>query len=135
MPVNEPHYPLFSVFQFYLLGVIALELAVVFVTLKSLVAAALWLDNTMFSLAAVYVMLDEFFFSSRRRHTRFDCDWSSECALPISTKAVKGCIPTRTSFPTAGLVSAAATHGSYCIIYWDTRMSVTTTVHGRNGAI
>src|SRR3989454_3565909 len=23
-----------------------------------------------------------FFFSSRRRHTRFDCDWSS-CALPI----------------------------------------------------
>src|SRR6478736_962605 len=24
-----------------------------------------------------------FFFSSRRRHTRFDCDWSSECALPI----------------------------------------------------
>src|SRR2546430_17437001 len=24
-----------------------------------------------------------FFFSSRRRHTRFDCDWSSACALPI----------------------------------------------------
>src|SRR2546430_8996200 len=24
-----------------------------------------------------------FFFSSRRRHTRFDCDWSSDCALPI----------------------------------------------------
>src|SRR3989475_1454528 len=24
-----------------------------------------------------------FFFSSRRRHTRFDCDWSSTCALPI----------------------------------------------------
>src|SRR2546430_12812254 len=28
-----------------------------------------------------------FFFSSRRRHTRFDCDWSSECALPISARA------------------------------------------------
>src|SRR3989475_7351955 len=28
-----------------------------------------------------------FFFSSRRRHTRFDCDWSSECALPISSCA------------------------------------------------
>src|SRR2546430_14475509 len=27
-----------------------------------------------------------FFFSSRRRHTRFDCDWSSTCALPISVK-------------------------------------------------
>src|SRR5256886_9765972 len=26
-----------------------------------------------------------FFFSSRRRHTRFDCDWSSDGALPIST--------------------------------------------------
>src|SRR5256886_9397945 len=28
--------------------------------------------------------LVDFFFSSRRRHTRFDCDWSSTCALPIS---------------------------------------------------
>src|SRR6266571_907593 len=27
-----------------------------------------------------------FFFSSRRRHTRLTCDWSSECALPISSK-------------------------------------------------
>src|SRR5436853_3759063 len=26
-----------------------------------------------------------FFFSSRRRHTRCLSDWSSECALPIST--------------------------------------------------
>src|SRR2546430_8016739 len=25
-----------------------------------------------------------FFFSSRRRHTIFDCDWSSDVALPIS---------------------------------------------------
>src|SRR5690242_21164923 len=25
-----------------------------------------------------------FFFSSRRRHTRLTCDWSSACALPIS---------------------------------------------------
>src|SRR5260370_24889220 len=24
------------------------------------------------------------FVSSRRRHTRFKCDWSSDCALPIS---------------------------------------------------
>src|SRR6266581_7805110 len=29
-----------------------------------------------------------FFFSSRRRHTRLTCDWSSDCALPIS--AVSG---------------------------------------------
>src|SRR5205085_11229995 len=25
-----------------------------------------------------------FFFSSRRRHTRFDCDWSSDVCFPIS---------------------------------------------------
>src|SRR6266478_6810015 len=26
----------------------------------------------------IYVNFDCFFFSSRRRHTRFDCDWSSD---------------------------------------------------------
>src|SRR5919205_2457888 len=54
----EPHYPLFYVFHFYLFGVIALASAIAFVTRKSPVAAALWLVNTMFALAALYVMLD-----------------------------------------------------------------------------
>jgi len=54
----EPHYSLFYVFHFYLFGVIALASAIVFVTRKSPVSAALWLVNTMFSLAALYVMLD-----------------------------------------------------------------------------
>jgi len=54
----EQHYPLFYVFHFYLFGVIALASAVAFVTRKSPVAAALWLVNTMFALAALYVMLD-----------------------------------------------------------------------------
>jgi len=54
----EPHYPLFYVFHFYLFGVIALASAITFVTRKSPVAAALWLVNTMFSLAALFVMLD-----------------------------------------------------------------------------
>ena len=54
----EPHYPLFYVFHFYLFGVIALASAITFVTRTSPVAAALWLVNTMFSLAALYVMLD-----------------------------------------------------------------------------
>jgi NADH-quinone oxidoreductase subunit J len=54
----DPHYSLFYVFHFYLFGVIALASAVVFVTRKSPVTAALWLVNTMFSLAALYVMLD-----------------------------------------------------------------------------
>lgn len=54
----EQHYPLFYVFHFYLFGVVALASAIAFVTRKSPVAAALWLVNTMFSLAALYVMLD-----------------------------------------------------------------------------
>ncbi|HEX3533633.1 MAG TPA: NADH-quinone oxidoreductase subunit J [Gemmatimonadaceae bacterium] len=54
----DPHYPLFYVFHFYLFGVIALASAVAFVTRTSPVPAALWLVNTMFSLAALFVMLD-----------------------------------------------------------------------------
>ena len=54
----EPHYSLVYVFHFYLFGIIALASAIVFVTRKSPVSAALWLVNTMFSLAALYVMLD-----------------------------------------------------------------------------
>jgi NADH-quinone oxidoreductase subunit J len=54
----EPHYSLFYTFHFYLFGVIALASAIAFVTRRSPVAAALWLVNVMFSLAALYVMLD-----------------------------------------------------------------------------
>ena len=50
--------PLFYVFHFYLFGIIAIASAIAFVTRKSPVAAALWLVNTMFSLAALYVLLD-----------------------------------------------------------------------------
>src|SRR6266480_2999656 len=32
-------------------------------------------------------MKSSFFFSSRRRHTRLTCDWSSDVCLPISTIA------------------------------------------------
>src|SRR6185503_9517185 len=45
-------------FHFYLFGLIAVVSALLFVTRKSAVAAALWLVNTMFSLAAMYVLLD-----------------------------------------------------------------------------
>jgi NADH-quinone oxidoreductase subunit J len=54
----QDNFPLFYTFHFYLFGVIALASALAFVTRKSPVAAALWLVNTMFSLAALYVMLD-----------------------------------------------------------------------------
>ena len=50
--------PLFYTFHFYLFGLIAVASAIVFVTRKSPVSAALWLVATMFSLAAMYVMLD-----------------------------------------------------------------------------
>ena len=49
---------LFYTFHFYLFGIVAIVSALLFVTRKSPVAAALWLVSTMFSLAAMYVMLD-----------------------------------------------------------------------------
>ncbi|MEO5588143.1 MAG: NADH-quinone oxidoreductase subunit J [Gemmatimonadaceae bacterium] len=52
------HYPLFYTFHFYFFGVVAIASALAFVTRKSPVAAALWLVNTMFALAAEYVLLD-----------------------------------------------------------------------------
>lgn len=48
-------------FHFYLFGLIAIASALAFITRKSPVAAALWLVNTMFSLAAIYVMMDAHF--------------------------------------------------------------------------
>ena len=54
-------YPLFYTFTFYLFGLIAVAAAITFVTRKSPVAAALWLVNTMFALAAMYIMLDAHF--------------------------------------------------------------------------
>ena len=56
MTYNE--LPLFYVFHFYFFGIAAIASAVAFVTRKSPVAAALWLVNTMFCLAAMYVLLD-----------------------------------------------------------------------------
>jgi NADH-quinone oxidoreductase subunit J len=52
---------LFYAFHFYLFGVISVVSALVFVTRKSPVTAAIWLVATMFSLAAMYVMLDAHF--------------------------------------------------------------------------
>jgi NADH-quinone oxidoreductase subunit J len=45
-------------FHFYLFGLIAIASAILFVTRKSPVAAALWLVNVMFCLAALFVLLD-----------------------------------------------------------------------------
>jgi NADH-quinone oxidoreductase subunit J len=58
--LSMPHgtLPLLYTFHFYLFGLVAIVSALLFVTRKSPVAAALWLVNTMFCLAALYVMLD-----------------------------------------------------------------------------
>jgi NADH-quinone oxidoreductase subunit J len=50
--------PLLYTFHFYLFGLVAIVSALLFVTRRSPVAAALWLVNTMFCLAALFVMLD-----------------------------------------------------------------------------
>jgi NADH-quinone oxidoreductase subunit J len=49
---------LFYTFHFYLFGVIAIVSSIAFVTRRSPVAAALWLVNTLFCVAALYVMMD-----------------------------------------------------------------------------
>jgi len=54
----EPNLPLFYTFNFYVFGIVAIVAALLFVTRKSPVAAAMWLVITMFALAAMYVMLD-----------------------------------------------------------------------------
>src|SRR3954464_9958212 len=50
--------PLFYTVNFYIFGIVAVVAALLFVTRKSPVAAAMWLVTTMFALAALYVMLD-----------------------------------------------------------------------------
>jgi NADH-quinone oxidoreductase subunit J len=58
--LSMPHgsLSLLYTFHFYLFGLIAIASALLFVTRKSPVAAALWLVNTMFCLAALFVLLD-----------------------------------------------------------------------------
>jgi len=58
IPMAHGTLPLLYTFHFYLFGLIAIVSALLFVTRKSPVAAALWLVNTMFCLAALYVLLD-----------------------------------------------------------------------------
>ena len=52
---------LFYQFHFYLFGLIAVASALLFVTRKSPVAAALWLVQAMIALAALYVMMGAHF--------------------------------------------------------------------------
>src|SRR5476649_1630925 len=54
---NESFSLLYS-FCFYFFGLVAVAAAITFVTRRSPVAAAMWLVVTMFSLAALYVMMD-----------------------------------------------------------------------------
>ena len=48
----------FEQFFFYFFGLLALASALLFVTRKSPVSAALWLVSTMFALAALYILMD-----------------------------------------------------------------------------
>jgi NADH-quinone oxidoreductase subunit J len=64
IPMAHGTLPLLYTFHFYLFGLIAVASALLFVTRKSPVAAALWLVNTMFCLAALYVLLDAQFIAA-----------------------------------------------------------------------
>ena len=48
----------FYAFQFYLFALLAIVSALLFVTRRQPVSAALWLINVMFALSGLYVMLD-----------------------------------------------------------------------------
>jgi NADH-quinone oxidoreductase subunit J len=54
----QPTLPLFYTFNFYVFGIVAIIAALLFVTRRSPVAAAMWLVTTMFALAALYIMMD-----------------------------------------------------------------------------
>src|SRR2546430_3459661 len=57
-----------------------------------------WKRTTYDSRRSIEVL---FFFSSRRRHTRFDCDWSSDvCSsnLPMHVEPVEHELPVQSSF-------------------------------------
>src|SRR5688572_32676552 len=44
-----------------------------------------------------------FFFSSRRRHTRFDCDWSSDvCSSDLPAENLRGAAGSRQAWPDHG---------------------------------
>ncbi|HKO16795.1 MAG TPA: NADH-quinone oxidoreductase subunit J [Gemmatimonadaceae bacterium] len=60
MPITMPHgqLSLFYTFNFYVFGIIAVVAALLFVTRRSPVAAAMWLVVTMFALAVLFIMLD-----------------------------------------------------------------------------
>ena len=63
-PMAHGTLPLLYTFHFYLFGLIAVVSALLFVTRKSPVAAALWLVSTMFCLAALFVLLDAQFIAA-----------------------------------------------------------------------
>src|SRR5947209_17461183 len=53
-----------------------------------------------------------FFFSSRRRHTRYWRDWSSDCALPISRSRSDG----RVNVTVASTTGSDATPGAVGVV-------------------
>src|SRR5688572_31273215 len=54
---------------------------------------------------------DCFFFSSRRRHTRFDCDWSSDvCSSDLVVLYLDNCVELAT-----GLFAAMAADGIFVV--------------------
>src|SRR2546427_4358155 len=69
-----------------------------------------------------YVYKEIFFFSSRRRHTRFDCDWSSDVCSSDLEWYLQGRLPLQTlradiDFGTAEAHTTYGVIGVKCWIY------------------
>src|SRR2546430_8102237 len=61
--------------------------------------------------ALVSISNSVFFFSSRRRHTRFDCDWSSDvCSSDLADFRTALKPPAHIVLPPTGLVAIENTH-------------------------
>src|SRR5256886_11437583 len=68
------------------------------------------------SLHIQVVLRSGFFFSSRRRHTRFDCDWSSDvCSSDLVGHAALLPVVSVTGLPDPGVAFRAATGLEYRI--------------------
>src|SRR2546430_4548469 len=65
---------------------------------------------------------DIFFFSSRRRHTRFDCDWSSDvCSSDLGLPAGPGGARGAVVFTSADAVAAAQGGKKVILVREETR--------------
>src|SRR2546427_9342671 len=80
-----------------------------------------------------------FFFSSRRRHTRFDCDWSSDvCSSDLAAVRLRAGVGAVTAETLVEKIRQLSTQGRPDIVHIVEQIPMTTwhrpTIHGLPGA-